>query len=77
MEGNVNPTEEANMKIRVEHCWGGNSNFYFRLHVPNGSGGIDRLLIEGEEWTRAVATEAKDRISHRYRINRSNIRFEH
>lgn len=61
------------MRIKVEACWGGNSRYYFRLTLPDGS----RECLRGEVWSRALAREALDMLVSLYGLRRSNIRFDH
>lgn len=60
------------MKVRVEHCWGGNRS-YFRLTLPNG----ERELLRGDTWTRKIASEALDIAERLYGANRNSVRFIH
>lgn len=61
------------MRIKVEACWGGNTCYYFRLTLPDGS----RECLRGEYWSRALAREALDKLVSLYGLRRSAIRFDH
>ena len=61
------------MKIKVESCWAGNSNFHFRLTAPDGT----RYRVAGGTWNRSVASEALDLISSTLRVARKAVRFVH
>jgi hypothetical protein len=62
------------MKIKVESCWAGNSNFHFRLTALGG-----KLVwrVAGGTWNRSVASEALDLISSTLRVERKAVRFVH
>lgn len=57
------------MKVKVERCLGG----YFRLTMPGG----ERENVNGDEWTREVASRALDVCEHLYGMDRSRVRFQH
>lgn len=59
------------MKVKVEACWSGGKNYYFRLTLPDGS----RESVPGESWTRKVASQALDLIESNYKVPRRKIRF--
>lgn len=59
------------MRVRVEGTYG--SHFRFRLTLPDGR----RFSLRGMDWTRALATEARDIIQCTVPVRRCNIRFEH
>ena len=61
------------MNVKVESCWAGNSNFYFRLTAPDGN----RYRVRGGTWNRSVASEALDLISAEIRVSRKAVRFVH
>lgn len=61
------------MRVKVEACWGGNTRYYFRLTLPDGS----RECLRGEYWDRALASEALDLLVSLYGLRRSAIRFDH
>ena len=61
------------MRIKVEACWAGNETYYFRLTLPCGA----RESIRGERWTRALASEALDKLEALYGVRRSSVRFTH
>ena len=60
------------MRIKVEACWGGNTCYYFRLTLPDGS----REYLRGEYWSRALAREALNKLEALYGLRRSTIRFD-
>jgi len=61
------------MNIKVEACWAGNSNFYFRLTTPDGR----RYRITDDTWSRKTASEALSLISTETGVRRKNVRFVH
>jgi len=61
------------MKIKVENCWSGNNNYYFRLTMPDGK----RETIKSDSWDRITASRALDLLSSVYGFKRANIRFIH
>jgi hypothetical protein len=61
------------MKVKVESCWAGNSNFYFRLTVPDGT----RYRLEGGTWNRRLAGEARTLVARGNASVRKNVRFVH
>lgn len=60
------------MRIRVDACWAG-TRCYFRLTLPDGS----RECLRGEYWSRALSSEALDKLEALYGLRRSAIRFVH
>ena len=61
------------MNIRVERCLGGGNRYYSRISLPNGA--REYVHAKDGEWTRAVATEALDKLESVYGFKRKNIRF--
>jgi hypothetical protein len=62
------------MRVKVERCFNGNRDVYtYRMTLPDGR----RESIRGEQWSRSLASEAKDRLSSLYHVNRDAIRFDH
>ena len=59
------------MTIHVESCWGGVNRLYFRL-----SWGGHRATINGEVWSRSLASQALDLLEHCYGLTRRNVRFK-
>jgi len=59
------------MTVKVEACWGGGDNFYFRLTLPNGT----REFVSGDTWNRSKASAARDLLENVYHIPRRNVRF--
>jgi hypothetical protein len=60
------------MRVQVERCWGANNNYFFRLTFKNG----EREYVRGDEWTRAVATEALNIAENLYGLKRKNVKFD-
>ena len=66
------------MKVYVEHCWGGNNKFYFRLTFQHEGRSVrEHVGFHDGNWDRATAIEAKDLLERVYKLNRKNIRFVH
>lgn len=64
------------MLIKVESCWGGNSNYYYRLSWRGGR--CHLAVAEGQQWSRHVAIRALDLLSVELpSVPRSSIRFTH
>lgn len=64
------------MKVFVEKCWNGNSNYSFRFTVTSGSHEGARFHITGEEWSRSIAKEAKDYLQSHYNAKRNSIKWD-
>jgi len=61
------------MKIDVEKCWGGNGNYSFRMTTPDGR----RFSLRGEDWTRSLASDARNLLAYETGRDRSSFRFFH
>jgi hypothetical protein len=61
------------MKIKVESCWAGNSNFHFRLTTSDGT----RYRLEGGTWNRRLAGVARTLVADGDPSARKNVRFVH
>jgi hypothetical protein len=64
------------MKVKVEACWSGGDNHYFRLTMPDGS----RESVTPDEpmiWSRKTATEALNVLESVYHVERRKVRFDH
>jgi len=64
------------MNIKVESCWAGNSNFYFRLTAPNGER-LGRVQQTDGAWDRKAASEALNIVVSLTGARRKNVRFDH
>jgi hypothetical protein len=75
------------MKFIVRSCWGGNTNFYFRV-APVRSDRSSELNLDGwwthiddsaGKWTRTQAREVLDELyrATKGKLRRCNIRFIH
>ncbi len=62
------------MNVRVDRCFKGNNNFVFQLNFMV-DGRYYRESVRGEDWTRSLAVQAKDKIAYNYGVQRKNIRF--
>jgi hypothetical protein len=62
------------MNVRVDRCFNGNNNHTFQL-IFKVDGRYYRESVRGEDWTRDIAAEAKDKIASNYGVRRENIRF--
>jgi len=60
------------MKIKVESCWSGGTDYSFRLTMPDGK----REHIKGFYWTRSTSSKALDMLESVYGYKRRNIRFD-
>lgn len=61
------------MKIKVESCWSGNSNFCFRV---TSKAGYFRIPAKEGRWTRKVAKDILNYLEN-MGFRRRNIRFIH
>ena len=63
------------MKVKVEECWSGNDNWYFRCTLPNG----DRVNVGhnscGNVWKREYASQLRDYITRKYDVKRDSIKI--
>ncbi len=57
------------MNIRVESCLG--NHMYFRMTDPKGN----REFVNGDTWTRAIASDALEIWEKCYHYPRRNIHF--
>jgi hypothetical protein len=62
------------MNVRVDRCFNGNNKYTFQL-IFKVDGHYYRESVRGEDWTRSIAAEAKDKIAYNYGVRRENIRF--
>jgi hypothetical protein len=67
------------MKIKVESCWAGNSNYNFRLSWVDGGKAFRESItcVDGEDWDRSYAIQALNLLENVYGLERKRIRFEH
>lgn len=64
------------MKVRVEQCWSGGSKYSYRFTIVSGRYAGGRFHITGEEWTRKIATEARDYLQNHYHAKRNSIKWD-
>jgi hypothetical protein len=66
------------MKVNVTPCFGDRSYYRFSFSVDHfGNNKEDYFIINGEEWSRKIASEALDIIEQVYGVLRYKIRFIH
>jgi len=68
------------MRVRAETCWNGNDTFSVRLTILSGAcyGASYRVPAPGlGEWSRSVATDARDLLETETGVRRDSIKIEH
>lgn len=66
------------MKVNVTQCCGDHLYYRFSFCVEHfGNNKEEYFRINGEEWTRKIASEALDIIEQVYGFARNKIRFIH
>jgi len=67
------------MRVLVEACWAGNSNYHFRCTIKTGPNKGDRFNVgnnrDGDTWSRQNAKELRDYCERRYGANRNSIKI--
>lgn len=65
------------MRVKVEMCWSGNSNYSARCTVMSGIHAGVRIVIpvnEGEGWSRETAGRLRDHLEWAYGVKRNSVR---
>jgi hypothetical protein len=66
------------MKVNVTSCYGDRSYYRFSFCVDHfGNNKEEYFRINGEEWSRKIASEALDIMEQVYGFARNKIRFIH